>query len=178
MPSNKVELPLEDGMRIAHEFLLATIRDHYAVIAGSIRRLRPVIHDIDIVFKPHAPPAEELEFRCRLMPRVEVLKWGEKLAAIKYRNVSIDLYFSASAPRGLSENLPVVSDNFETLLLIRTGSVANNIRLATIAKRKGWKLHASGDGLFNEEGKRIAGDSERSIYNALGVSWQEPWERE
>ena len=31
--------------------------------------------------------------------------------------------------------------------------------------------------LFYETGRRIAGDTERSIYEALEVPWQEPWER-
>jgi DNA polymerase (family 10) len=64
-----------------------------------------------------------------------------------------------------------------TLLLIRTGSTENNIRLCSRAKDMGWHLAASGDGLFNEMGKRIAGDTEISIYNALGLPYQEPLER-
>jgi len=46
-----------------------------------------------------------------------------------------------------------------------------------LAKKRGWRLAASGDGLFDETGRRIAGDTERSIYEALEVPWQEPWER-
>lgn len=162
--SNKIELSLEAGLRIAHEFLRVTIRHHFVEVAGSIRRLRPRVHDVDLVFNPIAPPAEELRLRCLMMPNIQVLKWGPKLAGITYCGVPIDLYFSTP-------------ETFHTLLLIRTGSKENNIRLCSIAKAKGWKLHASGDGLFNERGERIAGDSERSIYDALGVPWQEPWER-
>jgi len=55
--------------------------------------------------------------------------------------------------------------------------IESNIRLATLAKKRGWRLAASGDGLFDETGRRIAGDTERSIYEALEVPWQEPWER-
>lgn len=167
--SNKIELSLEDGMRIAHRFL-DTIRDPSfcdPVIAGSIRRLRPVVHDIDLVFK-RGECQSPLFLRRRLEHKtgisLQLLRWGEKLAAIIYCGVPIDLYFSTP-------------ETFNTLLLIRTGSKENNIRLCSIAKARGWKLHASGDGLFNERGERIAGDSERSIYDALGVPWQEPWER-
>jgi len=46
-----------------------------------------------------------------------------------------------------------------------------------LARRRGWHLAAGGRGLFNERGERIAGDSERSIYEALELEYQEPWER-
>ena len=171
MPSNKIELSLEDGMRIAGDFLYNiafTMGTTAGRIAGSIRRRRPIVHDVDLVFRylsdNFGQRMSELKEICYSMPSVEVNKWGPKLAALTYWGVPIDLYFSTP-------------ETFHTLLLIRTGSKENNIRLASIAKSKGWKLHASGDGLFNERGKRIAGDSERSIYDALGVPWQEPWER-
>lgn len=67
--------------------------------------------------------------------------------------------------------------DFGTLFLVRTGSKENNIRLAILAKKRGWRLAASGDGLFDETGRRITGNTERSIYKALEVPWQEPWER-
>lgn len=166
----KIELSLQDGMWIAHAFLerVEPITGMGSCeIAGSIRRLRPVVHDIDILFHPlHQSDCRlgELRARCERMPNVEIVKWGPKLAAITYCGTPIDLYFSTPG-------------NFQTLLLIRTGSKHNNIRLCSLAQRKGWKLHASGEGLFNERGERIAGDTERSIYDALGIPWQEPWER-
>jgi len=76
----------------------------------------------------------------------------------------VDLYFATA-------------ETWATLLLIRTGSKENNIRLATLAKRRGWHLAANGDGLFDEKGRRVAGDSEESIYKALVLPYQEPWER-
>jgi len=41
----------------------------------------------------------------------------------------------------------------------------------------GWHLAASGEGLFNEKGERVAGDTEESIYEALGLAYQRPEER-
>jgi len=76
----------------------------------------------------------------------------------------IDIYFASPA-------------TWATLLLIRTGSAENNIRLATLAKKKGWHLAASGDGLFDENDQRIAGDTEISIYKALGLPFQPPEKR-
>ncbi|MBA7669483.1 hypothetical protein ES703_77614 [subsurface metagenome] len=67
-------------------------------------------------------------------------------------------------------------ETWATLLLIRTGSKESNIRLATLAQKKGWRLKANGEGLFNE-GQRIAGDTEESIYEALELPYQRPEER-
>lgn len=83
---------------------------------------------------------------------------------IEVNSTQVDIYFADEK-------------TWATLLFIRTGSAENNIRLASLAKKKGWHLAASGDGLFDQTSKRIAGDTEQSIYDALNVKWQEPWER-
>ena len=132
-------------------------------IAGSIRRRKPVVHDIDIVLivKPGADLI--LSSIIARMGRMDLN--GDKLKRLWHEdNIAIDIYFATPA-------------TWATLLLIRTGSKENNIRLATIAKRQRWHLKANGDGLFNEHGERIAGDTEQSIYQALGIPYQEPWQR-
>ena len=132
-------------------------------VAGSIRRRKPFPRDIDLVLIPSDPWNLEHEIRELARPFTPKLS-GEKLKRFNYNDTQIDLYFADEK-------------TWATLLLIRTGSAENNIRLATLAKKKGWRLAASGDGLFNETGERIAGDTERSIYEALELPWQEPWER-
>jgi len=91
---------------------------------------------------------------------------GNKIKRLQYHkaNIEIDLYFATPS-------------TWSTLLLIRTGSKENNIRLATQAKRRGWRLNASGEGLFNDTGERVAGDTEKSIYQALGIPYQPPRDR-
>ncbi len=132
-------------------------------VAGSIRRRKPTVHDIDIVLIPADPWNLEQEIRELARPFTPTLS-GDKLKRFNYNDTQIDLYFADEK-------------TWATLLLIRTGSKENNIRLCTLAKKEGWHLSASGDGLFNEKGERIAGDSERSIYEALDLPYQEPWER-
>lgn len=132
-------------------------------IVGSIRREKPRVHDIDIVLSPSDPWNLEHEILALARPFQPQLS-GDKLKRFNYNDVQVDLYFADER-------------TWATLLLIRTGSAENNRRLATLAKKRGWKLKANGEGLFNEYGERIAGDSERSIYEALGLPYQEPWER-
>ncbi|MBA7560629.1 hypothetical protein ES708_02258 [subsurface metagenome] len=130
------------------------------VVAGSIRRQKPTVRDIDLVLI--ARNRQNLDSALMRMGSYKMS--GIKIARVEMDSIPLDIYFATP-------------ETFATLLLIRTGSVESNIRLATRAKKRGWRLAASGDGLFNEHGERIAGDSEESIYEALGVPYQEPWER-
>lgn len=129
-------------------------------VAGSIRRKAPNPKDIDLVLIP----SDLWNLHHEIMGMGQVKMSGNKIMRVMVNGIQIDLYIASE-------------ETWATLLLIRTGSAENNIRLATLAKKKGWRLAASGDGLFNEEGERIAGDSEKSIYDALNLKYQKPEER-
>ena len=129
-------------------------------VAGSIRRRKPLVRDVDIVLIP----SDTWNLAHEVMGLGSSRAAGEKLKRIINNGVQVDLYYASE-------------ETWATLLLIRTGSAGNNIRLATLAKKRGWHLAANGEGLFNEKGERIAGDTERSIYDALGLPWQRPEER-
>lgn len=154
-------MELEKAKTIANEIIerLAPYCSRIQV-AGSIRRESPNPKDIDLVLIPSDPWNLSHEVMGLGPAKIS----GDKLKRIDYNGVQVDLYFASER-------------TWATLLLIRTGSKENNIRLATLAKKKGWHLAASGDGLFNENGQRIAGDSEESIYEALGLPYQGPEER-
>jgi DNA polymerase (family 10) len=133
-------------------------------IAGSIRRQRPFPRDIDIVLIPSDAwnlEAEVLSLARPFQPKLS----GEKLKRFNYNGTQVDLYYATE-------------ETWATLLLIRTGSAAHNIKLATLAKKRGWHLYADGQGLFDENGKRIAGESEESIFEALGLEYVPPEKRE
>lgn len=82
-------------------------------------------------------------------------------------------------------------ETWATLLLIRTGSAAHNIRLCSRAKNMGMKLHADGSGLFSirekvnfygaverRDEELLASNSEEEIFKALGLPYEEPERRE
>lgn len=134
---------------------------HYIEVAGSVRRRRPWVHDIDIVLIAE----DHWNIRGEILRMGLVHTSGPKLWRQKIADISVDYYFT---------NL----EYWATIMLIRTGSTQNNIRLCTRANELGWMLHAGGEGLYDQDGKRIAGDTEESIYNALGLPYQLPEERE
>jgi len=132
-------------------------------VAGSIRRQKAIVRDIDIVLIPSDAWNLEGEVLALARPFKPKLS-GEKLKRFEYNGAQVDLYYATP-------------ETWATLLLIRTGSKENNIRLCSLAKKRGWHLAASGDGLFDKTGRRVAGNTEISIYNALGLPFQRPEER-
>lgn len=140
-------------------------------IAGSIRRGKPQVKDIDIVAIPNdikMITAGLFDTRGLVDSLADPLSRanrtnGLKRASFTHKGAPIDIYWATP-------------ETWSTLLLIRTGSKEHNIKLCNIAKSKGMHLHASGDGLFSN-GTRIAGDTEESIFEALGIPYLEPQSR-
>jgi len=130
-------------------------------IVGSIRRQKPEVKDIDIVLIPSNTWELSKEID-RLGPPIMD---GEKLRRVEYKGTQVDLYYATP-------------ETWATLLLIRTGSKENNIRLCSRARYLGMKLKANGDGIIGIDGQLIPIESEEQIYKELGLPYQEPWQRE
>jgi len=128
-------------------------------IAGSIRRKKPEVNDIDIVLIPRQ--REHLIQRIRKISRVEVQ--GKKLMRTEYSNVQIDVYFATEETWGI-------------LLLVRTGSKEHNIKLCQHAINTGMKL-SSEKGLMKDS-KVIASRTEEEIFQGLGMGYVKPEERD
>jgi len=156
------KIALERGEKIA-EAVVKRLEPYCKKIevVGSIRRRRPWVNDIDICLVPSDP----WQLHHAILRLGQAKAAGSKIMRVMMGDTQVDIYIADE-------------ETWATLLLIRTGSAENNIRLCSRAKSMGWKLHADGAGLFNDKGERIASESEISIYNALGLRWQEPWERD
>lgn len=154
-------IPLEQADRIAKD-VLDLLGPHFELVsvAGSVRRRKQFVNDIDLVAIPGMSSPRAI---LQMLP-VLIVRSGPKLARFKFKGIDIDIYYASPQTWG-------------TLLLIRTGSVEHNIMLCNKALARGWKLRASGEGLFDSGGTRIAGDDEESIFRALGLPYREPWER-
>jgi DNA polymerase/3'-5' exonuclease PolX len=129
-------------------------------VCGSIRRRKSEVNDIDIV----VIPSDLYGLISWLSYNTTVLKSGAKIIEGKYRRFQYDIYIASE-------------ETFETIKLIRTGSASFNVKLASIALAKGWKLKADGTGLIDSEGNVIA-RSEIEILQKLLGKWVPPEERE
>ncbi|OAH15654.1 DNA polymerase/3'-5' exonuclease PolX [Streptomyces jeddahensis] len=132
--------------------------------AGSLRRMKETIGDIDILVaaRRSAPFMDALS---ELPATAETIAHGEKKTSIR-------------TTKGLQIDLRVLPpDSWGAGLQYFTGSKAHNIRTRTIAVRQGLKL--SEYGLFEtESGKSIASRSEEDVYARLGLPWIPPTLRE
>jgi DNA polymerase (family 10) len=147
-------------------------------IAGSIRRLRDWVNDIDLVILPKPGERETIQAQIRSGCGVEVE--GEQnciyrmpLPSGGLEWIQLDIFFARPAQQDLLGYTP---GNFGTLLVCRTGSKEHNIYLVEHAKRQGlvWRPYA---GVFAGD-RCLAGESENEVFTALGLEWIAPVDRE
>ena len=133
-------------------------------IAGSLRRMRESVKDVDILVTSTAP-ARVIETLASLPSVVEVTGRGETKASVRHQD-------------GLAIDLRVVEPAaFGAALQYFTGSREHNVRLRQLAIQRGLKLREYG--LFDDAtGARVAGATEEDVYAALGLPWIPPELRE
>ncbi|MDC2957581.1 DNA polymerase/3'-5' exonuclease PolX [Streptomyces gilvifuscus] len=132
--------------------------------AGSLRRCRETIGDIDVLAAALRPLPVMRAFTA--LPYVtEVIGTGEKKTSVR-------------TAKGLDVDLRVVPpDSWGAALQYFTGSKAHNIRTRERAVHQGLKL--SEYGLFDAEtGERIVSETEDAVYARLGLPWIPPTLRE
>ncbi|RMF89911.1 MAG: DNA polymerase/3'-5' exonuclease PolX [Nitrospinota bacterium] len=150
------------------EYLCTMLRTHPHVIrislAGSLRRRKEVIRDIDILVSSDDPPAVSRFFTT--VEGVErVLQQGESRV-----RVLLDV--------GVQADLRIVSDEAYPYALHHfTGSKEHNVALRQLARSRSLLLNEYG--LFRqEEGERIRCRDEGEIFQALGLDYIPPELRE
>jgi DNA polymerase (family 10) len=145
------------------EALVAFLRDGgRVVVAGSYRRRRETVGDLDI-----------------LVTSKQGRAIGDKL--VSYDNVAEVLAHGPTRTTvvlrsGLQVDLRAVSEeSYGAALLYFTGSKAHNIALRSIANDRKWKLNEYG--LYAGK-RRIAGATEEEVYKKLGLAYIPPEMRE
>jgi DNA polymerase (family X) len=132
------------------------------VVAGSYRRRRDTVGDLDVLVTARDGPA--VGNGLTVYENVaEVLAHGATRTTVVLRS-------------GLQVDLRAVPDEcYGAALLYFTGSKAHNIVLRSRANEHGWKLNEYG--LFAGR-RRIAGASEEEVYRKLGLDFVPPELRE
>ena len=162
------ELDLEEAQRTAAEVkAVVEAQCEFIEVAGSIRRQKSKVHDIDFVVVAKSD--------------AEWQKINEKLKQLKAKpNCSGNSVIKAFVPcqNGLFQVdfYRAKPSTFGIHLLVRTGSAEHNMWLAGYAISKGMRIRYS-EGLI-KEGSVIAGETEKDVFEALGLPYPLPSERE
>jgi len=133
-------------------------------VAGSIRRMKEMVKDIDILTTSKHP--EKVMDSFVGLPQVSrVLAHGPTKSSVMTED-------------GIQVDLRVVDeDSFGAALQYFTGSKQHSIRLREMAVKAGLKLNEYG--VFKEPGdKKIGGKTEEEMYKALKLPWIPPELRE
>jgi DNA polymerase (family 10) len=165
--SGRERMPLGTALTLA-EAILERLRGLPGVdqieAAGSLRRMKETVKDIDILVTSKRP-ARVMEIFVGLPNVAEVLAHGETKSSVRLReNIAVDLRV-------------VEPDCFGAALQYFTGSKQHNIRVRELAQRKGLKV--SEYGVFNEGTDwRMTGRTEEEVYRAVGLPLIPPELRE
>ena len=134
-------------------------------LAGSIRRMRDTIADIDIVVAT-AAPEPVMETVVGLPQVARVLSRGSTLSSVLLGVAGIQCDVRAVDP-----------ESYGAAWQYFTGSKDHNVQLREMAVRRGLRINEYG--VFRVAGEeRIGGRAEEEVYGALGLPWIPPEIRE
>jgi DNA polymerase (family 10) len=167
MKLSKERIPLKEAEKIANNIIneMKKVKGIENIsAAGSLRRRKVTIRDIDIIASSNQPE-KLIDAFTKLKDVKKVLAKGKTKAVIIFKSgVHADLRVFAPKSWGAG-------------LLYNTGSKNYNIEIRRIAIKKGYKLNEYG--LFNRKtNKMTAGKTEQEICKQLGVKYLEPEQRE
>jgi DNA polymerase/3'-5' exonuclease PolX len=136
-------------------------------VAGSIRRQKAKVHDIDFVVVAKSDTewqkiSEELK-RMKAKPDCSGNSLMKAYLPIKNGLFRVDFYRARPSTFGIH-------------LLIRTGSAEHNMWLAGYAISKGMRLKYS-EGLIKDD-STVAGENEEEVFETLGLPYPSPSQRE
>ncbi len=168
---------IERQRQYANKFLLSDATRHAArlvdflksdsacvevSVAGSLRRSKEIVGDLDIVVGAHEPK-QVIERFLAAEGIIKILSQGETKVSVLIQS-------------GMQVDLRVVAvDEFSTALAYFTGSKDHNTRLRARAQSMGLKLNEYG--LFSGDERKVL-KTEEEIYSALNLCFVPPELRE
>jgi DNA polymerase (family 10) len=134
-----------------------------STVAGSLRRMRATVGDIDLLAAAEAPAAVMRAF-ASLSPVAEVVLSGSTKTTVRLHN-------------GLQVDLRVLEpERWGAALQYFTGSQAHNVRLRELAQKV--ELSLSEYGFKRQDGSEILCPEEADVYGVLNLPWIPPEMRE
>lgn len=188
--SDKPKWPLAEALIVAET--LMRVLEHRAervIIAGSIRRRKEMVGDIELLYIPRYENCQ-LDLLSEGQVNVTDECIDELIACgqlAKRRNVkSSEMWgkknkLAVHLPTGIPVDLFATdTDSWWNYLVCRTGPAEVNMKIAQAAREKGWQWSPCGTGFRHNSGHHYAMHpvaSEREVFEFVGLPYCEPWER-
>lgn len=143
--------------------LSALLNTHIWNIAGSYRRQKDYSRDIDIIIAYKGPIKDIMKEIKSINPIIYSMGNDKTSFLVKFKNkyLKVDL-------------MKTTKSEYPFFLLYLTGSKDHNIKLRSIAKKKGMLLNQRG--LFRS-GEPIPAKNERDIFKHLNIPYTNPKDR-
>ena len=132
-------------------------------IAGSIRRMKETVGDIDVLVTT-TKPIEVMDFFTTMKMVDDVVVSGPTKSTVRLKESGIDVDIRT-----------FTDESFGSALMYFTGSKETNVELRRIAISLGYKLNEYG--VFDSD-ELVAGTTEKEVFNSLGMDYIEPELRE
>ena len=146
---------------------------NHVVIAGSIRRQKPEVGDIELLVIPRANYLDKIldDLMVQGILAMRLNKRGHRVYGPKNK-------LMVHVPSGIGVDIfSTTPDCWAVSLVVRTGGKKTNKRIATAALSKGYRFHAYGSGFSTPQGDIVC-HSERGVFEAVDLPYLEPWKRD
>ncbi len=147
------------------------------VIAGSIRRQKPDVGDIELLCIPkYVAGVDMLDAKIQTLIHFDMLgyrvnKLGSKVYGPKNKLL-------VHLPSGIGVDIfSTTAECWPVALVVRTGGERTNKEIAFRAIERGMRFHAYGRGFTRADGSELICQSEADVFRAVGLAYREPWER-
>lgn len=171
--------------QIVHLMELSCLR---IIVAGSLRRRKPDVGDVEILYIPmivRAPGGDLFEGRSLNLADEAIA--GMEVDAVLHRRLNVNgsemfgplnklmVHTSTGIPVDL---FAATEENWWNYLVCRTGGAESNTRIAARAKSMGYRWNPYGAGFTRlADDQQFPMTSERAVFEHVGLAYEEPWER-
>jgi DNA polymerase (family 10) len=174
-------MELERAKAIAEELkALLEPACHRIETAGSIRRRKPFVNDIEFLCIPKKhigvdyPDLLHTEIYKLISQGILDFRLNSRGSAVYGPKNKLMVH----VPSGIGVDIfSTTEECWPVALVVRTGGEKTNKRIAVAAIKKGWRWHAYGSGFSTLDGELVC-RSERDVFEFVGLRYLEPWERE
>jgi len=164
--SFKKDIRLEDARKVALDFEVKTkYLYRKCLLAGSIRRKEPIVHDVDFAVIPKGK--NFVVWKDRVSKRVEeiggrVTSFGETISNFIYRGVQVNLF------------LCLTEDAWGVTQMWATGPKGHTIGMTIKARDRGMVINSRGLWTRDEPPKLVRARTEEEVGRLLGWKFKPP----